>query len=140
MVFSRDMIVFVKFFPPKRNTNFIYSDKAFEPYKFFQIGLASILLVTLPIMIGRLKFTELQIFFFNNQPHKVRALIYAWRKSNRRTKEEALKRQQKLFPILHLHLLKPMHQDETLCYSKFFFNFCQNVSIWLWLSLLSPIW
>ena len=33
-----------------------FSDEAFDTYKFFQIGLASILLVTLPIMIGCLKF------------------------------------------------------------------------------------
>ena len=44
--------------PLNHKLQIFFSDSAFDTYKFFQIGLASILLVTLPIMIGCLNFTQ----------------------------------------------------------------------------------
>ena len=93
-----------------------FSDEAFDTYKFFQIGLASILLVTLPIMIGCLKFL-LWISLnkcCNKQPKKVSALIYARRKLNPKNRNLVSEWNgcQSLLQILHLHLLKPMPQDE----------------------------
>ena len=93
-----------------------FSDEAFDTYKFFQIGLASILLVTLPIMIGCLKFL-LWISLnkcCNKQPKKVSALIYARRKLNQKNRNLVSEWNgcQSLLQILHLHLLKPMPQDE----------------------------
>ena len=93
-----------------------FSDEAFDTYKFFQIALASILLVTLPIMIGCLKFL-LWISLnkcCNKQPKKVSALIYARRKLNPKNRNLVSEWNgcQSLLQILHLHLLKPMPQDE----------------------------
>ena len=98
-----------------------FSDEAFDTYKFFQIGLASILLVTLPIMIGCLKFnlwiSRENKKCSNKQPKKVSALIYARRKLNPKNQNLASEWNgcQNLLLILHLHLLKPMPRDEIRC-------------------------